>query len=351
MLNASADKVGTNSDIRHANAALLSITHELPPEVVTSDYFDEQLAGTYKRLKMPKGLLERLAGISTRRGWAEGQTFEDGVVAAAEKAIEQAGIDRSQIGLLINASVTRDNFEPAVSVGVHDRLDLPRHALNFDITNACLGFVNAMTVASTMIDAGAIDYALIVAGEDPSPWHRTAVRILNNPDSTREDVLAQFATLTLGSGAAAAVIGRADRHPEGHRIIGSVSRAGTEHRNLCIGGEADQGMNTDAEGLLRHGLELVAQAWEQAHEDGWEWNDMTSYVTHQISNAHTNAIIEAVGIERERIPLTFPKWGNVAAAALPMTLAECAPTYTKGDRILCMGVGSGLNTALLEIQW
>ena len=40
--------------------------------------------------------------------------------------------------------------------------------LNFDITNACLGFVNAMTVASTMIDAGAIDYALIVAGEDPS---------------------------------------------------------------------------------------------------------------------------------------------------------------------------------------
>ena len=131
-------------------------------------------------------------------------------------------------------------------MGVHDRLELPRHALNFDITNACLGFVNAMTVASTMIDAGAIDYALIVAGEDPSPWHRTAVRILNNPDSTREDVLAQFATLTLGSGAAAAVIGRADRHPEGHRIVGSVSRAGTEHRNLCIGGEADQGMNTDA---------------------------------------------------------------------------------------------------------
>ena len=45
-MNASADKVGTNSDIRHANAALLSITHELPPEVVTSDYFDEQLAQT-----------------------------------------------------------------------------------------------------------------------------------------------------------------------------------------------------------------------------------------------------------------------------------------------------------------
>ena len=349
--NAASPGSEANSDIRHRNAALLSIENELPPLVVSSDYFDEQLADTYKRLRMPKGLLERLAGISERRGWAQGQTFEDGAVAAAEKAISSAGIDRNRIGLMINASVTRDNFEPAVSVGVHDRLNLPRHALNFDITNACLGFVNAMTVAATMIDSGAIEYALIVAGEDPSPWHRTALRILNQPNTSRDDVLAQFATLTLGSGAAAAVIGRADEHPNGHRIVGSVSRAGTEHRDLCIGGEADQGMNTDAAGLLEHGLELVAQAWEQAHQDGWDWGSMTSYVTHQISNAHTNAIIEAVGIERERIPLTFPRWGNVAAAALPMTLAEYAPTYAKGDRILCMGVGSGLNTALMEITW
>lgn len=350
-LNAVSPAHGANSDIRHRNAALLSIENELPPLVVSSDYFDEQLAGTYRRLGMPKGLLERLAGISERRGWSEGQTFEDGAVAAAQKAMTAAGVEPERIGLIINASVTRDNFEPAVSVGIHDRLNLSRHALNFDITNACLGFVNAMTVASSMIDAGAIKYALIVAGEDPSPWHRTALRILNQPNTSRSDVLAQFATLTLGSGAAAAVLGPADAHPAGHRIIGSVSRAGTEHRNLCIGGEADQGMNTDAAGLLEHGLELVARAWDQAHQDGWEWNNMTSYVTHQISNAHTNAIIEAVGIERGRIPLTFPRWGNVAAAALPMTLAEYAPTYSAGDRILCMGVGSGLNTALMQIDW
>ena len=172
--NAASPGSEANSDIRHRNAALLSIENELPPLVVSSDYFDEQLADTYKRLRMPKGLLERLAGISERRGWAQGQTFEDGAVAAAEKAISSAGIDRNRIGLMINASVTRDNFEPAVSVGVHDRLNLPRHALNFDITNACLGFVNAMTVAATMIDSGAIEYALVVAGEDPSPWHRPA---------------------------------------------------------------------------------------------------------------------------------------------------------------------------------
>ncbi len=55
-MNASADKVGTNSDIRHANAALLSITHELPSEVVTSDYFDEQLGSKPISVCMPKGV-------------------------------------------------------------------------------------------------------------------------------------------------------------------------------------------------------------------------------------------------------------------------------------------------------
>ena len=344
--------MSSNSSIRHRNASLLSVTRAEAEEVVPSAAFDERLAETYRRLRMPRGLLERLAGIRERRYWGPEDSFDRGAARAGKAAIEQAGIRPEQIGLLINASVTRDNFEPAVAVGVHDELGLARHAMNFDITNACLGFVNGITVAASMIDAGAIDYALIVCGEDPSPWHETAFRMLERPETTRDDVLAQFATLTLGSGAAAAVIGPADRHPDGHRILGSVSRAGTEHKDLCIGGEAGQGMSTDATGLLRHGLQLVEDAWREAHEeDGWDWTDMDSYVTHQISSSHTNAIVDAVDIDPEKMPLTSPFWGNVAAAALPMTLALQAETLTPGDRVLCMGVGSGLNTALMEIQW
>lgn len=340
-----------NSSIRHQNSALLSVTRVEADEVVPSSYFDDRLKDTYRRLKMPKGLLERLAGISERRYWSEGDSFDQGATRAARAALEEAGVPAEKIGLLVNTSVTRDNFEPAVAVGIHEALGLPRSALNFDMTNACLGFVNGITVASSMIDAGAIDYALIVCGEDPSPWHEVALQMLDSPDSTREQVLTQFATMTLGSGAAAAVIGRADRHPEGHRILGSVSRAGTEHKDLCIGGDAGQGMSTDATGLLKHGLRLVTDAWEEAQREGWDWSDMDSYVTHQISTSHTNAIIDAVGIDRDRIPVTFPYWGNVAAAALPMTLALQAETLQPGQRVLCMGVGSGLNTALMEIAW
>ena len=58
-----------------------------------------------------------------------------------------------------------------------------------------------------------------------------------------------------------------------------------------------------------------------------------------------------VTTDPDRIPVTFPELGNVGPAALPITLAREADSLTAGDRVLCMGVGSGLNTAMLEISW
>ncbi|PLC12550.1 3-oxoacyl-ACP synthase [Kocuria flava] len=338
-----------NSTMRHRNAALLAITKVEADEVVPSSQADEVLAGTFERLRMPKGLLERLAGVKERREWAPGRHFTDGAVEAGQAALEQAGVRPEQVGLLINASVTRDGYEPAVSVSVHHRLGLPSSALNFDVTNACLGFVNGLTIAATMIDAGAIDYAVVVAGEDPRPWHRETYERLQAPGVTRADVVREFATLTLGCGAAAAVVGPADRHPEGHRVAGSVTRSATEHHGLCIGGF--DGMFTDATGLLKHGVGLLEQAWNDAHADGWDWQEMDRYIGHQVSMSHTNKLFADVGIDPDRFPVTFPFWGNVAAAALPMTLALEAESLGAGDRLLLLGVGSGLNATYMEIDW
>ena len=110
-------------------------------------------------------------------------------------------------------------------------------------------------------------------------------------------------------------------------------------------------MFTDTKGLLDNGLELVTDAWHEAHTDGWDWRSMDRYVTHQVSNSYTNAIIKAVNLVKGNVPITFPKWGNVGPASLPMTLAQESQNLTPGDRVLCMGVGSGLNTAMMEIAW
>ncbi|MFF5790488.1 3-oxoacyl-ACP synthase III [Paeniglutamicibacter sp. NPDC012692] len=338
-----------NATFRHSNSALLAITSVQAPVVLSSAEFDERLAPSLKRLRLSRKLLERVAGVVERRWWDAGTSFDDAAVEAGGKALAEAGIEPGQVGLLINTSVTRRNLEPSVAAKVHHGLGLPSSAMNFDVANACLGFVNGMTLAANMIDAGQIKYALIVAGEDAQPTQETTIRRLNDKNSTREDYLREFATLTLGSGAAAAVIGPANEHPGAHRILGGVSRAGTEHHELCVGGPA--GMFTDTKGLLDNGLKLVVNAWDEAHAAGWNWKSMDRYVTHQVSNSYTNAIIKAVGLVRERVPITFPKWGNVGPASLPMTLSQEAATLRPGDRVLCMGVGSGLNTAMMELAW
>ena len=338
-----------NATFRHHNTALLAVSSIEAPVVVKSSDFDARLAPSLKRLRLSKRLLERVAGVEERRWWAPGTDFDDAAIEAGAKALAEAGIEAGQVGLLINTSVTRRNLEPSVAVKIHNGLGLPSSAMNFDVANACLGFVNGMTLAANMIDSGQIKYALVVAGEDAQTTQETTFRRLNEETSTREDYLREFATLTLGSGAAAAVIGPADLHPSGHRILGGVSRAGTQHHELCVGGP--DGMFTDTKGLLDNGLELVTDAWHEAHTDGWDWRSMDRYVTHQVSNSYTNAIIKAVNLVKGNVPITFPKWGNVGPASLPMTLAQESQNLTPGDRVLCMGVGSGLNTAMMEIAW
>ena len=103
-------------------------------------------------------------------------------------------------------------------------------------------------------------------------------------------------------------------------------------------------------GLLENGLELVMDAWNDTPAD-WNWSSMDRYITHQVSQMHTNAIIDSAGIDRTKIPTTFPHLGNIGPAALPITLARELDSLKVGDRILTMGVGSGLNVAMLEIEW
>jgi acyl-CoA:acyl-CoA alkyltransferase len=332
----------------HRNVALLSLATTLPERVTSSAELDRRLRPVLDRLSLPTGLLERIAGVHERRNWAEGQTFDAAAIQAGEKALAEAGVDRNRVGLMINTSVTRKHLEPSVAVRLHHGMGLPSSAVNFDVANACLGFVNGMTLASQLIDAGQMDYAVVVNGEDADEIQVNTIERLLRDSTTRADFLREFPTLTLGSGAVAAVLGRADQHPAGHRILRTVTRAATEFNGLCVGSVS--GMYTDAKALLKGGMQLVMSAWKEAkaHVD---WSSMDRYILHQVSDVHTNAIIKAARLDRSRVPLTYPTHGNVGPASIPITLAQEANSLAPGDRVLLLGVGSGLNTAMMELAW
>jgi 3-oxoacyl-[acyl-carrier-protein] synthase-3 len=205
-----------------------------------------------------------------------------------------------------------------------------------------------MQMAAMMIDAGRIDYALVVDGEGAREIHENTLARLERPDATREEVLMQFATLTLGSGAAATVLGRRDEHPEGHRLVGSVLRAATEHHELCVG-DLD-GMATDTKGLLDAGMGISAAMWNDAAAE-FAWSDMDRYIAHQVSQVHTAAMCRTLAIDPDRVPRSFPTRGNMGPASIPFTLAMQVDALQTGDRVLLMGVGSGLNGCCTELEW
>jgi 3-oxoacyl-[acyl-carrier-protein] synthase-3 len=146
------------------------------------------------------------------------------------------------------------------------------------------------------------------------------------------------------------VLARSDLAPEGHRFLGGVSVAKTEHNNLCHG-QVDH-METDASALLVAGLELAERTFKKAcRERGWKPNDHDEYVLHQVSAVHTAKLLALLGLDEGKVYKTFPEFGNIGPAAIPFTLSKALELgrVNKGDRVALMGIGSGLNCSMMEV--
>jgi 3-oxoacyl-[acyl-carrier-protein] synthase III len=204
-----------------------------------------------------------------------------------------------------------------------------------------------MTLAATAIEAGQARHVLIVDGEGSRHTQLRTIERLQEPATTVADVFDQFASLTLGSGAAAMVMG--PPRDGGHAFLGGVTRAATVHHDLCVG-DLDR-MRTDTAALLAGGLELANETLGEALSTGWEWKDCDRYVMHQVSAVHTAKLCELLGIDPALVPLSFPELGNMGPAAVPYTLSTLSDDLAEGDRVLLMGIGSGLNCSMAELVW
>src|SRR5687768_11705569 len=122
MVSYDGGPVAGNATTRFDNVSLLSVASALPSRVTTSGDIEERLAGALARLKLPSGLLQRVAGVLERRNWAPGESSDDATVAAGKRALAEAGVDASDVGLLNNTSVTRKHLEPSVAVRLHHGL-------------------------------------------------------------------------------------------------------------------------------------------------------------------------------------------------------------------------------------
>ncbi|NND46017.1 MAG: 3-oxoacyl-ACP synthase III [Xanthomonadales bacterium] len=334
------------------NVVIQSLAAVEPPIRLTSLEIAERLKPAMKRLGFRGNMLEELSGIGARRLWKENTLPSDAATMAAEKAIEEAGIDRQKIGVIINTSVCRDYLEPSTACIVHGNLGLNEECVNFDVGNACLAFLNGMDIAARMIERGEVEYALIVDGESSGPITEATIERMLDPSMSKEQFRSEFASLTLGSGAAAMLMARADLVPEGHRYLGSVTRAATEFNGLCRGHMHQ--MVTDTRTLLTEGLKLATKTFHAACTAlGWVASELDQFVIHQISKVHTESIVKMLGLDPSKVHAIYPEMGNIGPASVPMVLAKAVELgkINRGDRVALLGIGSGLNCSMAEVVW
>lgn len=339
--------------MRFRNVAIEAVAAELAPERVSSAAIEDRLNGALTRWRLPPKPIELLTGIEERAFWPAGTSVADVAARAGARALEAAGVDPARVGLLVNTSVSKEFLEPSVASLVHGQLGLSAECRNFDVANACLGFLSGIEIAGQLIEAGLVEYALLVDAESSRPVIETTLGRLAGSGATADDFWSNFATLTLGSGAVAMVLGRADRSRTTHRVNGSVALADTTQNDLCVG--SFDGMVTDSTRLLKAGVELARRTWARAAAElpGWSVGHIDQYILHQVGRAHLNALSQALAIPADRCFASYPRHGNVGPAAVPLTLllAEQAGRVRPGDHVALMGIGSGLNVAMMSVTW
>ena len=338
------------------NVFIESLAYELAPQRVTSDALEDQLRSAYQRLGIPSRCIESLTGIRARRFWPEGASLVDAGTRVVQNALAQAGRPeaelRAEVGLLVSCSVSKEYLEPSMAAMIHGDAGLSPHCRNFDVSNACLGFLTGMEMAAELIEHGRIPYALIVATESSRNVVASTVARLNADGATMQDYKDFLPTLTLGSGAVAMLLSHRDHATTTHRFHGSVSRAATEHSRICIG--TYDWMRTDAPKLMSAGVELAQQTYAQACET-FSWNDdnIAQYICHQVGAAHLATLTERLSLTAEKAFPIFPEMGNMGAAAMPTTLAMAVEQnrVRAGDSVALMGIGSGLNVSMAKVTW
>jgi acyl-CoA:acyl-CoA alkyltransferase len=383
--------------MKYNRVYLSSIGYELPPVVVSTPDLESRLKPMYDAHRLPMGQLELLTGITERRWWNPGYRLSTGATAAAEKALQQAQFDASQVDILIYAGVCREQYEPATACAVASNLGISRDATMYDLSNACLGVLNGVIEVANRIELGQARAGLVVSCETAREINETAIDHVN--DSRSLDVFrSSLATFTGGSGAVAVLVTADDyTRVKRRKLVGGAAKNAPEHHDLCKWGVRsilpsgvarlidnkvpalyEQVLGTQAGTLVKSGVELgmkhVMMPFMETHAGdvlkfgvdlgtktwgsflgklGWAKEAIDKVICHQVGAGHREAVLRGFGISPDKDFSTFPFLGNIGTVSLPMTaaIAEERDFLLPGDRVGWLGIGSGLNCLMLGIEW
>jgi 3-oxoacyl-[acyl-carrier-protein] synthase-3 len=333
-------------------AAITGIGYATPVRHVPTAQVEQRIIDASGRLPIPRGRIEALSGIGCRYMVGPGEYASTLAVEAGRRALADAGAGVGDIDLLIFASASQDQIEPATAHIVADELGI--HAPAFDARNACNSFVNGVEIAEAFILTGRARRVLVVSGETPTlaiRWKVASIRELRRA----------FIGYTLGDLGTAAVIEPAEdgrgifyRHHHAEsmhwRIVGlpggGARHPGPDPDHAYIEGDG----NALREAFMGLDADVVLRLFR---ETGTTWDDYALVCAHQVSVPFIDDLVRKVGLPREKLAVTVDRFGNVGSGTLPLSLAMARDEgrVARGDRVLWIGLAAGISVATMAFVW
>ncbi len=276
-------------------------------------------------------IVER-TGIQARHFADAQQTSSDLALQASRKALEAAGVTAQDIDLIIVATSTPDMVFPSTACILQNKLGASGCPA-FDVQAVCSGFVYALTVADSMIRAGAASRALVVGAEVFS-------RILNFNDRT---------TCVLFGDGAGAVVLEASEQPG---ILASDLHADGKYVDiLCVPGNVSGGevlgsplLTMDGQAVFKLAVGVLEKAAHAALEKAGKTEaDIDWLIPHQANIRIMQSTAKKLKLSMDKVIVTVDQHGNTSAASIPLALDHAVRSgkVKQGDTVMLEGVGGG----------
>lgn len=335
----------------NGHSRIVSIGVEQPSEKVTSRELMQE-ARVKENFGISDMYLERLTGIVERRRAGDGVQPSQLAAWAARQALERAGVAPEEVHFIVYTGTTRDHcIEPSTAHNVQRRLGA-KNAHAFDVSNACLGFMNGILAVDNFLASGA-RYGLVVTGEKGSMYAKHATERLKktNDESLLDELLAG---LTLGDVGAAVLLGRKQDPDRG--FVGFEFASDGDYAGLCWCGDSRSFdvVHTDMPNLLKESTELGASVYKRLIGAlKWSNDDLKWYIPHQIGKISFRIHTRVTGVPASKMPNSFRNFGNLITGNIPVCVdtIDAGSGLSDGDRIWLAGAGSGVCAGHAGLVW
>ena len=304
----------------------------LPKKVVTND----DLA---KVIDTSDEWIFARTGIHQRHVADETETIETLGAAAAEKALEMAGISAEEIGLIVFGTCTDGNVTPSAACQVQALIGAA-NAVAFDINAACSGFLYSLRTAEGLLKTGLAKKALVIGGD-------LVTHYLDWQDRT---------TCVLFGDAVGAVVLEATEDETKGDILGSALGAdGVKGHNLTGRTDPDDHfLSMNGQEVFRFAVRTVPLCIEEALQNaGVDKKDVSAYVLHQANSRIIEAVAKYLGEPLDKFPMNLADTANTSAGSIPTLFDRLnrEGRFKRGDILVLSGFGGGLTWGATVIRY